>query len=227
MQANKKPTTLFHQQQGAALISVLVILIVITILGITAMRMGLTGLTLATNSQISSLLFQAADKGMIDARLVPTPAVEAALDAAPIKRGQIDEVRYCVVPVGGANNVVLGVCDPTNTVQPNLSPRGISMTQVNIVRSPNFEITNSGENALIQGTAQGSGMDNDNILYSSTSVMPTVGSASPTEIRNCLALTSDDVVTTPTAATVTITDCLTDRGAVFTTHVEEMEMGYQ
>ena len=55
----KKP-----KQQGAALIAVLLILVVVTLLGISAMRMGLTGLTVATNSQISSLLFQAADKGI-------------------------------------------------------------------------------------------------------------------------------------------------------------------
>ena len=51
------------KQRGAALIAVLIILVVITLLGVTAMRMGLTSLTLATNSQVSQLLFQSADMG--------------------------------------------------------------------------------------------------------------------------------------------------------------------
>ncbi len=52
-----------HLQQGAALIAVLVILVVITLLGVTAMRMGITSLALATNSQVVQVLFQSADIG--------------------------------------------------------------------------------------------------------------------------------------------------------------------
>ena len=58
-----------NQQQGMALIAVLIIVIVVTLLGVTAMRMSMTSLALATNSQASNLLFQAADLGL---RSLPT-----------------------------------------------------------------------------------------------------------------------------------------------------------
>jgi Tfp pilus assembly protein PilX len=52
-------------QQGAALIAVLIVLLIVTVLGITAMRMGLSSLALANNSQMSQLLFQTADMGTV------------------------------------------------------------------------------------------------------------------------------------------------------------------
>ena len=44
------------RQQGAALIAVLIILVVITLLGVTAMRMSLTGLTLAQSHDLNARL---------------------------------------------------------------------------------------------------------------------------------------------------------------------------
>ncbi len=44
------------QQKGATLIVVLVILILITLVGTLAVRSGILGLRLATNSQVQALL---------------------------------------------------------------------------------------------------------------------------------------------------------------------------
>ena len=54
---------LAHVQRGAALITVLIILIIVTLLGVTAMRMGMSSLALATSSQVSQILFESADVG--------------------------------------------------------------------------------------------------------------------------------------------------------------------
>lgn len=48
-------------QQGSALIAVMFILLLISILGVLAIRQGLTSLNIATNSQVNALLFQSAD----------------------------------------------------------------------------------------------------------------------------------------------------------------------
>jgi Tfp pilus assembly protein PilV len=53
-----------HHQQGSALISVLIILLVITVLGVIAIRQGLTSLNLSTSTQVQALLFQSADYGI-------------------------------------------------------------------------------------------------------------------------------------------------------------------
>lgn len=48
-------------QQGSTLISVLLILLVITVLGVMAMRQGLTTLNISTNAQVKQLLVQSSD----------------------------------------------------------------------------------------------------------------------------------------------------------------------
>lgn len=50
-----------HQQRGATLIVVLIMLLVITIVGVFAIRVAMTSLNIATNSQISQLLLQTGD----------------------------------------------------------------------------------------------------------------------------------------------------------------------
>jgi hypothetical protein len=52
------------KQQGSALISVLIILLVITVLGVIAIRQGLTSLNIATSTQAQAIMFQSADYGI-------------------------------------------------------------------------------------------------------------------------------------------------------------------
>ncbi len=53
--------TFQRQQRGATLIVVLIMLLVITIVGIFAIRVAMTSLNIATNSQIGQLLLQTGD----------------------------------------------------------------------------------------------------------------------------------------------------------------------
>ncbi len=55
----------------------------------------------------------------------------------------------------------------------------------------------------------------------STAVVPSFGSADATTINSCLNNAADDADDT---TTVTITDCLTNAGAVFTTHASEYKI---
>ena len=54
------------QQKGATLITVLVILIVITLLGTIAVKMGIVGLKIATNSQVNALVLENSDSALFN-----------------------------------------------------------------------------------------------------------------------------------------------------------------
>jgi len=224
-----------NKQQGAALIAVLIIIVVVTMLGITAMRMGLTGLTIATNSQIGNLLFQAADDGLVkmesairnggasDANIATAMGINGILGA----KGS--DVAYCITPiadamVGAVAGLTAGACN-TSVSANYLSARNISMVQVNYRRrTQNDADSNSGMDTL---TSMGTGSNPnpaDRLTLTSTAIMPSLGTASETLINNCLNSGVSDDVDDP--AVVTITDCLTDAGAVFTTHQDEYEIGF-
>ena len=226
-----------NKQHGAALIAVLLILVVVTLLGISAMRMGLTGLTVATNSQLSSLLFQAADKGMTDFQnAIRNNGTSGASVAAAMKSdGLISalkgrDVAYCLTPTASASlGLTAGACD-TGASASFLNARQITMTQVNYQRRRKSEYDASA--GMDSGTGN-TPIPTDILIVPSTSVMPTLGSASLSTVNGCLrgtdaymtsGLLSDDALD---ASEPTITDCLTDKGAVFTTHQDEFEVGFQ
>ena len=54
------------QQKGATLITVLVILVVVTLLGTIAVKMGIVGLKIATNSQVNALLLENSDSALFN-----------------------------------------------------------------------------------------------------------------------------------------------------------------
>ena len=54
------------KQKGATLITVLVILVVVTLLGTIAVKMGIVGLKIATNSQVNALLLENSDSALFN-----------------------------------------------------------------------------------------------------------------------------------------------------------------
>ena len=54
------------QQKGATLITVLVILVIVTLLGTIAVKMGIVGLKIATNSQVNALLLKNSDSALFN-----------------------------------------------------------------------------------------------------------------------------------------------------------------
>lgn len=217
------------QEKGAALIAVLVILVIITLLGVTAMRMGVSSLTLATNSQVSQLLFQSADFGTntFVNQVVADPNV--ALSTAGVAGDASGaEMIYCVTPVATANfggTLTAGACN-LDQASSFISDREVVATEVTAQRT---DVQGYGSNNATNSLSQlGSGdapLGEQNLKVYSTAVVPSFGSASITEINNCLAanVPSDDEGTDNSDA-VTKTDCLTDVGAVFTTHVSEYKI---
>lgn len=238
------------QQKGAALIAVLIIVIIVTMLGVAAMRMGLTGLTLATNSQAGNLLFQAADLGMNTMQRavnngIATADITNAMDASGVI-GKSGENTYCVSTQVGAtwgtgasqvSGLSEGACVAGTSTQ-YISGRNLALTQVNYIRRPQaaFGTNVATSNLSASLGSAGQPVQQDLIIVSSTAVMPTLGSADLGTINGCLNGSSTYYTVNDGTGIIsddednpnrqTITDCLTDVGAVFTTHQDQFLVGF-
>ncbi len=219
-------------QKGVTLITVMIILIVVTLLGLSAMRMSLSSLAIATNSQVTNLLFQSADVGLVqfvnEVNKTPSNADfgSGVLVSAIAQEGK--EFSYCVTPKTGAAKVFsTGGCDVTNADNNQyLSARNAVATQVTLKVIPNDGFLLGSDTSLAAALVP------IKLSVYSTAVLPAFGSADKATIKTCLAKPNDDRADQPAAGVVaaidteTVTDCLTDNGAVFNTQVEEATYGY-
>lgn len=69
-----------NQQKGATLITVLIILVIITLIGTIAVKSGILGLKIATNSQVNSLLMGNSDSALFNIENPNQIARQMALD---------------------------------------------------------------------------------------------------------------------------------------------------
>lgn len=147
-----------NTQQGVALIVVLMILILITLVGVAAMRYGRVNLGVATSTQADKLLQQSSDVPLAQLR-TSTYATDLILPEGPlgylkIPDNEFKEYVFCYQPttltklfsVASGNNMRIittggGVegngsklyCNP-NTDESYTSKRKVVMTQVSITR---------------------------------------------------------------------------------------------
>lgn len=213
---------LITQQRGAAIIAVMLVLLAITLLGITGVRMGLTSLTIATNSQVNAIAFQEADSGLLTfAQRVNADPSAAALPSGvigPALSAPGAEVRYCKT---STDRLRAGVCT-AGTAADYTSGRQIALNQMAV------EVPAAADGSPMKAIVLGSDMDRAGIPtyrvnVHSTTIVPVVGAADADEINVCLARPNDDDGTT---SVETVTDCLTDAGAAFTTMVQEYDYGF-
>lgn len=211
-----------RKQRGATIIVVMMILVVITVLGIAAIRMGLTSLSIATNSQVNALLFQSADNGLIsfEQRVLVDPA-GAALPSGvigPSLNAPGADVRYCVTK---ADRMLAGGCSAGNVAHFS-SARDAVINQVSVFVPADAD--GSPKKSIVLGTDMGrAGISTYQVTIHSTSVLPVFGSAGDGDINNCLMLPNDD---SDNPAIETVTDCLAAAGAVYTTMMQEYDYGY-
>lgn len=207
------------KQRGAAIIVVMLILVIITVLGIAAVRMGLTSLSIATNSQVSALLFQAADTGLVtfeqkvaanpQAAALPSGIVGPSLNQPGVEK------PYCIT---AANRLKPGLCTSSDYT----SARAAVINQI-AVEVP-AAADGSPKRAVVLGTdLDRAGISNYVVNVHSTSLVPVFGAASDDEIETCLTKPNDDG---DDVTVTTVTDCLTDEGGVFKTLVQEYSYGF-
>lgn len=215
---------LAHLQQGAALIAVLIILVIITLLGVTAMRMGITSLALATNSQVVQLLFQSADMGtkQVIASIGVGATATASLDTNGVVAGKSGTLCFTPIATAKFTNLSSGNCN-ANDADSYLSKRKVVLTQINYTREDTNNIQANDSEVDLSSTGQSENLTGaqETLKVFSTAVVPSFGSATPDTINSCLNKDADDA---KDKTIVTITDCLTNAGVVFTTHASEYQI---
>lgn len=226
-----KPERTFpHRQRGVVLVVTLVILVIITFVGLIAMRTGMLQVAMSTNSQVSAVLFQNADAGTI--------VVENKVNADPnYANGATGPVTLArdnpgVDIVGclkkGTTGLVMSTavasparCDPTQGAD-FVSGRGVVVVQV-ALRAP-ADATGNAQVVKNYGTDDSVLPGGGSVLLAaySTSVMPNYGSATAGEIKTCLEGAQEATATVPS----TVTSCLSGKNASFQTVVQEFVYGY-
>lgn len=227
-------------QRGATLIVVLFILLLVTILGATAIRQSIQSLAIAMNSQAIDLLRQGSDSVMLTleqpSRLneLSTSAGLLGFIRRPENMGK--ELVFCFKegkrPLADVNKASLiykegntirnnslgieGYCDPTSTSGNFFtSKRRAVLTQVAIRRvaasDAPFSNYTVGTDFVSAKTE-----NNDQIVVSVISILPSLSNASLPEIKACLQ-THMSVVTRPEETT--ITQCLNNLNVPYNTQV--------
>ncbi len=221
----------FRRQRGVALLVTLVILVIITFMGLVAMRSGMLQVAIATNSQVNSLLFQNAESGVDSVRNL----VEADVEAAAMPSGVVGLATNNPTEevVGCRTKNALDLATSTTTPRPCLdtgddyfSARTAVQVQVAV-------------SAVLDGSGQPMVMVTDGmelcdtkecegprplaaeravVAVYSTAVMPAFGSTDAT-VQHCLNTYKQS------RGPYTVTDCLTDNRAAFRTVVQEYAFG--
>lgn len=98
-----RPIFVADSQRGATLIAVLLILLLISVLGVMAMRQGLTSLNISTSAQVRQLLLQSADTPLNtyaigDYTQKEAVALTTILGAALDDSNKAHEVVFCYRP---------------------------------------------------------------------------------------------------------------------------------
>lgn len=219
--------TFRHAQRGVALIVTLIILVIVTFMGLIAMRTGLLQVAMATNSQVSVLLFQNADAGTGSVESMINADVKAAnAPGGPItliKDNPGKEVVGCLTKAGlklakEIDPTKKRLCDLDATAGADfVSGRGAVVVQTSLV-SP-LDASGNAQTVPSYGT------DDSDIVGGSalvavyaTSVMPNYGSATNAEVEDCMKNLQEGATT--------VTSCLLDKKASFQTVVQEFVYGY-
>ena len=190
-----------NRQKGATLIIVLMILLMITILGTIAVKSGILGLKLATNSQVSALLLESSDAALFNVenpnqveKQLAAHGMFAYFDAAT---NADDELVFCyrakdaqffnlayASAISGTSTTKMGINGFCQT-DSFATGRSAVLTQVYLtqVRSGSTPLGN-----LALGTSVGqSGLPviSNSIGATVISVLPSFAGASKTEVEGC------------------------------------------
>jgi hypothetical protein len=130
----------------------------------------------------------------------------------------------CLTPIATAQftNFSSGDCNANNATS-YLSERKVTLTQVNYRVLPIAELDASNAQKDLSDNDESSEnlAEGYDVQLYSTAVIPSFGSAEPSDINTCLAKEPDDK---EDKTIETITDCLTNAGSVFTTHASEYKV---
>lgn len=190
------------QQKGATLITVLVILIVITLLGTIAVKMGIVGLKIATISQVNALLLENSDSALFNIENPAEVERQLALDGMfayfNSSANTNDELVFCyrasensffklskasaITEDGSTTKIgVDGFCKANQFAM----GRSAVLSQVYLTKSSTASAPFS---SVPKGTSLGQSnvpATTNNIGATVISVLPSFAGATTTQIENC------------------------------------------
>lgn len=190
------------QQKGATLITVLVILIVITLLGTIAVKLGIVGLKIATNSQVNALLLENSDSALFNIENPAEVERQLALDGMfayfNSSANANDELVFCyrasensffklskasaITEDGSTTKIgVDGFCKANQFAM----GRSAVLSQVYLTKSSTASAPFS---SVPKGTSLGQSnvpATTNNIGATVISVLPSFAGATTTQIENC------------------------------------------
>lgn len=106
------PSRCGHRQEGASLIMVMMILIIVSLLGISAAQIGLMSERGARNDRDMQIAWQAAEAALIDAEFDMTGAAATRKDLFDGKN------RTAFLPGCGTSGTTVGLCAVTSSGKP-------------------------------------------------------------------------------------------------------------
>lgn len=221
-----------HRQRGVALLVTLIILVVVTFMGLVAMRSGLLSVTMSTNSQVDTLLFEGADAGVtavankINSSLAIANGPTGLITLAKDNPGT--EVLTCLKSAG--LDVTISMASPKrcdlDEANNFISGRSVTVVQTSLVAPKDASgkaqtmPTYGSDDAVLPGG--GSAM----LVTYSTSVIPSFGATTVLTAEGCLAKNQQDAVDGDGKPIETVTGCLLRERASFQTVVQEFAYGY-
>lgn len=210
------------KQEGATLIVVLILLVIITLIGTLAIRSSLTALNIATNSQAQQLLVQNSDSAIFNVEdpdlIERNTAYDGLFGLVKSDANKGKELVFCYrgtastfydfsrvsfmqwVSGTAPNNSELGIdgyCKMDSSNNFFTSGRKAVMTQVSI--KVNTDASSNLDRAfehMQRGTdAESAKIDkSEKILVTATSIVPSMSTANDTDINNCFSTHMNQVV---------------------------------
>jgi Tfp pilus assembly protein PilX len=239
---------MMQQQKGSTLIAVLIILLVITILGVMAIRQGLTSLTIATNSQVQSLLTQSSDVVFtkIQADYLNNSTVTSIIGFSTLDGNEGKEWIACYRPttqtslynlsstptavIAGVANIATvegstsGFCDLTMDFT---SKRNAVVTQL-AVMVPNDPVEDARpfEYAPRKTDTSNSKIEQvKRVRVYATSIVPSMSNTAIATVQSdCMRGRISDDMDRSNSGKETVTDCLAKYGVPANTQVQEYQI---
>jgi len=236
-----------QQQRGSALISVMIILLLTTVLGVVAVRQGTTNLNLAMNNSVQTLLTTSSDVGFD--KIERSDIAVSASGAGPLGYLRLEgnagkEYIFCYRPTldtkriyninkdtillpNGIEGPATGFCKVDNPAD-YASGRRVVMSQIALVRPQEAAVAEPFE-FYEKGTDSETVKRPDQQRYRAyvTSIAPSLArNASKAAINKCFENPNDDATVAAAGPTAKSTsDCLFDLGVPSNTQIQDYVLG--
>lgn len=138
-----------NKQQGATLIVVLIILILVTLLGTLAIKSGILGLKIATNSQVNALLLENSDAALFNIENPRQVEAQLASNGMFAYFDSLDNAQDQLVFCYKSNSSNFFSLNDASAIVPNVDGSAASITKIGITGYCESNWFASGRSAIL------------------------------------------------------------------------------